>query len=417
CKCNVFPARIINWQFEEGNVCRYYHVIGRRQIDFHFPKSVVNRFEKPRNLAAPVTSQNSERRKPTVMESSPPSPAVEPVNFGRSLIVPSVQELAKECNEKLPPRYERPQIEPLVVSGDLDWTVPVIDLQKLASGDESSMDSDSELGNLHSACKDWGFFQVVNHGVCRTLLEELRVEVENLFQLPYEEKKRKQLWQQPHNHEGFGQLFVVSEEQKLDWNDMFYITTLPRHIRQNELFDKLPHKCRETVEAYSMEMRKLALKILSHMSRALGMDVNEMEDLFTNGVQSIRMNYYPPTILYQLNETEGLQIRKDGKWVPIKPLPDAFVVNVGDIMEIVSNGVYRSIEHRAAVNSTRERLSVATFYSCKLDCTLGPARSLVGPRNPPAFQQVPVEDYFKEFFARRLNGKSYLEFMRINVDK
>ncbi|CAI0560779.1 unnamed protein product, partial [Linum tenue] len=390
CKCNVFPARIINWQFEEGNVCRYYHVIGRRQIDFHFPKSVVNRFEKPRNLAAPVTSQNSERRKPTVMESSPPSPAVEPVNFGRSLIVPSVQELAKECNEKLPPRYERPQIEPLVVSGDLDWTVPVIDLQKLASGDESSMDSDSELGNLHSACKDWGFFQVVNHGVCRTLLEELRVEVENLFQLPYEEKKRKQLWQQPHNHEGFGQLFVVSEEQKLDWNDMFYITTLPRHIRQNELFDKLPHKCRETVEAYSMEMRKLALKILSHMSRALGMDVNEMEDLFTNGVQSIRMNYYPPY---------------------------AFVVNVGDIMEIVSNGVYRSIEHRAAVNSTRERLSVATFYSCKLDCTLGPARSLVGPRNPPAFQQVPVEDYFKEFFARRLNGKSYLEFMRINVDK
>ncbi|CAI0560785.1 unnamed protein product [Linum tenue] len=182
-----------------------------------------------------------------------------------------------------------------------------------------------------------------------------------------------------------------------------------------------------------MEMRKLALKILSHMSRALGMDVNEMEDLFTNGVQSIRMNYYPPcpepnktigftphsdadalTILYQLNETEGLQIRKDGKWVPIKPLPDAFVVNVGDIMEVY---LYRSIEHRAAVNSTRERLSVATFYSCKLDCTLGPARSLVGPRNPPAFQQVPVEDYFKEFFARRLNGKSYLEFMRINVDK
>ncbi|CAI0560784.1 unnamed protein product [Linum tenue] len=114
-----------------------------------------------------------------------------------------------------------------------------------------------------------------------------------------------------------------------------------------------------------MEMRKLALKILSHMSRALGMDVNEMEDLFTNGVQSIRMNYYPPcpepnktigftphsdadalTILYQLNETEGLQIRKDGKWVPIKPLPDAFVVNVGDIMEVyrssfsVSNPVY-----------------------------------------------------------------------------
>ena len=91
-----------------------------------------------------------------------------------------------------------------------------------------------------------------------------------------------------------------------------------------------------------------------HMAKALKIDRQEMEDLFSDGFQGMRMNYYPPcpeperaigitphsdgdalTILFQINETEGLQIRKDGRWVPIKPFPNAFVVNLGDIMEVL----------------------------------------------------------------------------------
>lgn len=83
-------------------------------------------------------------------------------------------------------------------------------------------------------------------------------------------------------------------------------------------------------------------------------------------------------------------------------------------LQIVSNGIYRSIEHRATVNSTKERMSIATFYSSKLDSELGPARSLIGPNNPAIFQRVALEKYFKEFFARKLNGKAYLDFMRID---
>lgn len=80
----------------------------------------------------------------------------------------------------------------------------------------------------------------------------------------------------------------------------------------------------------------------------------------------------------------------------------------------MSNGIYKSIEHRATVNSMKERLSVATFYSSKLDTELGPAPSLIGPNSPAIFRRVPLEKYFKEFFARKLNGKAYLDFMRIN---
>nr|XP_009610877.2 uncharacterized protein LOC104104482 [Nicotiana tomentosiformis] len=309
------------------------------------------------------------------MDESPP----EVVNFGKSLLVPSVQELAKEHLTNIPARYVRPEQESQAISDEaVGPIVPVIDLKKLISGDSM----DSELQKLHSTCQQWGFLQVINHGVTPSILENFKREVIQLFRLPMEEKKK--LWQQEDNHEGFGQLFVVSDEQKLDWSDMFYLTTLPPHIRQMDLFQKLPSNLRDIMEAYCKEIKSLAMIILSQLAKALSMDEKEMRELFSDGVQSIRMNYYPPcpepdktigfsphsdadalTILFQLNETEGLQVRKDGIWVPIKPLPNALIVNIGDIMEIVSNGVYRSIEHRAVVNSNKERLSVATFYSSR----------------------------------------------------
>lgn len=354
---------------------------------------------------------------------------LEAVNFGKSIIIPSVQEMAKESMTKIPPRYERPDQDPPIISTDASLllsSIPVIDLERLAI--EDSMDS--ELDILHSACREWGFFQVVNHRVSSTLLEEFKMQVENFFKLPYEDKKK--LWQKPDNHEGFGQLFVVSEEQKLDWSDMFYVTTLPLYLRMNDLFDKLPPNLRETLETYCSEVKKLASEILGHMAKGLKMDAEEMKELFSDGVQSIRMNYYPPcpepdkvigfsphsdadalTILFQLSDTEGLEIRKEGRWIPVKPLPNAFVVNVGDITEIISNGVYRSVEHRAKVNSAKERLSVATFYSSNLDSVLGPAPSLLGKHKPAIFRSVPTEKYFKDFFSQKLNGKSYLECLRI----
>ncbi|KAJ4975802.1 hypothetical protein NE237_000908 [Protea cynaroides] len=357
------------------------------------------------------------------MESS-----AEVVSFGASLLVPSVQELAKDTLSTLPPRYARPDQDPPIIK-DIDSlpVVPVINIHLLISEEPAK---DLELERLHSACREWGFFQIVNHGISNSLIEKIKSEVQYFFQLPSEEKKK--LWQRPDDHEGFGQLFVVSEEQKLDWCDMFYITTLPINLRKHYLFEKLPHSLRETLEIYSSELRKLALTILDQMAKALKMDAEEMRELFNDGVQSMRLNYYPPcpqpdkaigftphsdadalTILLQLNDTQGLQIRKEGKWVPVKPLPNAFVVNIGDIMEIMSNGVYRSIEHRATVSPTKERLSIATFYSSKLDAELGPAPSLIGPNNPAMFRRLLVEKYFKDFFAQKLSGKSYLDFIRV----
>ncbi|KAI9075882.1 hypothetical protein K1719_042162 [Acacia pycnantha] len=343
----------------------------------------------------------------------------------KSLIVPSVQELAKKEIIEIPDRYVRPDQQQWITVSESDDLpeIPVIDMQRLIT------DSD-ELSKLHLACKHWGFFQLVNHRVGSLLVERVKKETEEFFNMGISEKKK--FWQREGDIEGFGQAFVVSEDQKLDWGDLFYITTRPLHYRKPHLFPYVPLPFRETIELYSVELNNLAMAIVEQMEKALKMESMEMRELFKEGRQAMRMNYYPPcpqphkvigltphsdsaglTILLQLNDVEGLQIRKDGMWIPIRPLPNAFIVNIGDILEIITNGTYRSVEHRATVNSEKERLSIATFHSPRFGIEIGPSPSLVTDHTPPKFKRIELEEYLRGLYSRELQGKSHLEAMRI----
>ncbi|ESR46143.1 hypothetical protein CICLE_v10003842mg, partial [Citrus x clementina] len=182
---------------------------------------------------------------------------------------------------------------------------------------------------------------LVNHGVSSSLVEKMKAKTQDFFDLPIEEKNK--YWHRPGDIEGFGQLFIASEEQKLDWGYGFTIFTLPIHSRRPHLFPKLPLPFRDTLEVYLTEVKNLTLKMLDQMEKALRMDPNEMKE----------MNYDPPcqqpeqviglnshsdasalTILLQINEMDGLQIKKDGNWVLVKLLPDAFIINVGDVLDV-----------------------------------------------------------------------------------
>ncbi|KAK4421118.1 protein SRG1 [Sesamum alatum] len=294
-------------------------------------------------------------------------PTLTQLQLGGSLPVPIVQELAKEKLAIVPPRYVRlDQHQQITLSlSDLP-EIPVIDMQKLSN--KYSMDS--ELQALHHAWQEWGFFQLINHEVDSTAVEKMKLEVQEFFNLPMEEKNKFR--HKEGDLQGYG-AFVLSEEQNLDCGDMFFVGTSPTHLRKPHLIPKLPPIFRDAIEVYASELQILAMKILKLMTKALYMKAEEMETVFAEGVQSMRMNYYPPclqpelvtglcphsdavglTILLQVNEMEGLQIKKDGVWIPVTPLPNAFVINVGDILEIVTNGAYRSIEHRATVNSKKK---------------------------------------------------------------
>ncbi|WOG86151.1 hypothetical protein DCAR_0205352 [Daucus carota subsp. sativus] len=346
--------------------------------------------------------------------------------LGRSLRVPSVQERAKEKSATVPSRYIHSDQDPVILSSTDLPEVPVIDMEILLHGDLM----DAELNKFHQACKEWGFFQLINHGVSDSLLEKVKTEVVEFFKLPLEEKRK--FGQLDGDIEGYGQSFVVSEEQKLDWADMIYMITLPTDLRKPHLLPQLPHSFRNAIEDYAVELKSLAMNILNLMAKALQMNPEEMEVLFEEGMQSMRMNHYPPcpqpeqvigltphsdasgfTILFQLNEIDGLQIRKDGTWIPIKPLPSAFVINIGDVLEVITNGTYHSIEHRGVVNSVKERMSIATFLSPKVDAEFGPAPSLLTSQAPPKFKWIAAADFFKGYFAQKLAGKCYLDTLRI----
>ncbi|KAL2343555.1 hypothetical protein Fmac_004840 [Flemingia macrophylla] len=346
-----------------------------------------------------------------------------------SITVPFVQEIAKEVLTTVPERYVRPHHDRPILSTNTTPLphIPVIDLSNLMS----QTLQESELQKLHSACKDWGFFQLINHEVNISLLENVKMGAQEFFNLPMEEKKK--FAQREGDLEGYGQLFIVSEDQKLEWADLFYIHTLPPVKRKPHLLPKFPSPFRDDLETYFIEMKKLWIQILNLMAKVLKVDTMVMTDVFEPGAQAVRINYYPPcpkpelvlglnphsdaaalTILLQANEVEGLQIKKDGQWIPVKPLPNAFIINIGDILEIMTNGIYRSIEHRVTVNSEKERLSIAVFNLPSMESSLGPATSLVTPEKPALFRRTSYAEFYQGFMSRELRGKSLLDSMRIN---
>ncbi|MED6193654.1 hypothetical protein PIB30_021629 [Stylosanthes scabra] len=350
-----------------------------------------------------------------------------------NISVPSVQEIAKDSLTAIPDRYVRPHHERPILSAtatDILPQVPVIDMAKLLSQHLN----EPELDNLHHACKHWGFFQLINHGVSNSLVENVKKGVEEFFNLPLEEKSK--FAQKERDVEGYGQAFVVSEEQKLEWADMFFLVTLPPHLRKPHLFPNIPQPFRDNLDTYSSEMKRLGSEMVQLMANALHVDTMEMKDMFGGGTLSMRMNYYPPcpqpdlvmglnphsdagalTILLQANEMEGLQIKKDGMWIPVKPLPNAFIINIGDMFEMMSNGIYQSIEHRATINSEKERISIATFYNPDSDAVIKPAPSLVTQETPAVFKTISVQDYYKGYLSRELRGRSYLHSMRVHQEQ
>ncbi|KDP21831.1 hypothetical protein JCGZ_00618 [Jatropha curcas] len=333
----------------------------------------------------------------------------------------SVQELIKEPTISVPQSYVQSDQQSLH-SASSPITLPIIDFKLLLS-------TDSELGKLHSTCKEWGIFQLVNHGVSPLLMENLKNDIEEFYNLPLEEKMKYKI-RPDSDVEGYGT--ATRLRGKLDWGDRFYVVTNPIHRRKPHLLPELPSSLRKNLESYILELQKLAKKLLGHIAEALKIDEKEMEELFDDGMQSIRMTYYPPcpqpelvvgltphsdatgiTILNQVNGVDGLQIKKDGRWSPVTFFPDSLVVNIGDILEILSNGIYNSIEHKVLVNSEKERVSVAFFVDPKFEAEVGPATSLINPNNQPMFKRVGMEQCFKDFFSRKLSGKSFVEHMKI----
>ncbi|KAG0474475.1 hypothetical protein HPP92_014161 [Vanilla planifolia] len=354
--------------------------------------------------------------------------------YGSSLKVDNVQALAGRVGSDIPERYIRQerQNEYAHSNSSSDGcagvrSIPIIDYNKLTDPNFS----DEEAAKLHSACQEWGFFQVVNHGVPGDILYKMKQDTEGFFKLPLEEKES--VAQLPGHLEGYGQAFVLSEKQKLDWGDMLFIGTLPSHIRQTRFWPTNPHTFSETIDKYSIEVKRVSDILFRKISENLGLGQGKLYEMFDDGVLALRFNYYPPcprpeevlgisphsdgnglTLLLQVSDFPGLQIRRKGRWFTVEVIPGAFVCNVGDIVEILSNGRYKSVEHRAVVSERNERISVAAFRTLNVGDTVGPISELVQGEEV-LYKTLPFEEYLKILLSSKLEGKSNIDHMKLDA--
>uniref|UniRef100_A0A0E0BDP2 Fe2OG dioxygenase domain-containing protein n=1 Tax=Oryza glumipatula TaxID=40148 RepID=A0A0E0BDP2_9ORYZ len=347
-----------------------------------------------------------------------------------SISVPNVQELAGTCNgtdEQIPERYIRPEVssDEVIKNNHGDMSIPIIDLDKLISPQSSQ----EECVKLISACQYWGFFQLINHGVPDEVTENLKNDLVEFFSQPLDAKKEYS--QLPNSLEGYGQAFVVSDNQKLDWADMLYLQICPTESRDLRFWPNYPASFRHSIDAYSSATEHIGLSLMQFMAKAVGVEPKSLSSVFEGQARGLRMNYYPPclkadkvlglsphtdldglTLLLQVNDVQGLQINKDGKWFSVNALNDALIVNIGDTLEILSNGKFRSVEHRAVVHPSRERISAALFYYPCQDLAISPLPDFVKD-GKVKYKTISYQDLLIEYFTAELDGRNRLEKLKL----
>ncbi|GAV93047.1 2OG-FeII_Oxy domain-containing protein, partial [Cephalotus follicularis] len=116
------------------------------------------------------------------------------------------------------------------------------------------------------------------------------------------------------------------------------------------------------------------------------------------------------TMVYQTS-TGGLQVLKDGiGWVTVPPVDGTLVINVDDLLHMLSNGPYPIMLHRATVNRNQDRISIAYFYGPSDGDQISPLPKLVGPCQSPIYRQVTLSEYIsikaKHFYKSLLYVKT-----------
>lgn len=233
-------------------------------------------------------------------------------------------------------------------------------------------------------------------------------------------------------YEGYGSRLGVEKGAVLDWGDYFYLNILPTCVRDPTKWPTRPTLWRETMDEYSQQVAKLSQKLLAAISCTLDASPDALKEAFgeEKSELSIRVNFYPPcpqpdltlglsahsdpgglTLLLQDESVEGLQVRYEGRWVTVKPVPGSLVANLGDQIQILSNGIYKSVEHRAIVNREKQRVSIAAFNNPSNEQVVGPLKEIVNKATPARYQRMSFKEY-RSFIRRSgTKGKETVESM------
>ncbi|XP_073008009.1 1-aminocyclopropane-1-carboxylate oxidase 1-like [Typha latifolia] len=264
--------------------------------------------------------------------------------------------------------------------------IPVIDLKAL-DGDKSS----KTMAQLHEACAKWGFFWVENHGIDVGLMEKVKDFVNSHYEKSlkksfYESELAKRLSSSPRTDASNG-----------DWETTYFIQHHP--VSNIAEFADIGAQFGETMDKYTTQLIEVAEKLAESLSLNLGLGKSYVKNAFSPPFVGTKVAKYPQCpdpdlvlglrahtdaggiiLLLQDDTVPGLEFYKDEEWVPVTPEKDNKIfVNLGDQVEVFSNGLYKSILHRVAADKGGSRLSIATFYNPGGDAVISPEPKLLYP--------------------------------------
>nr|XP_043613663.1 feruloyl CoA ortho-hydroxylase F6H1-3-like [Erigeron canadensis] len=301
-------------------------------------------------------------------------------------------------------------------------SIPVIDM--------SHWDDPNVAQAVCDAAQKWGFFQIVNHGVPIHVLEDAKDATHKFFSLPPHEKQKYSKEHSVTNNVRFGTSFTPEAEKALEWKD--YLSLF--FISDNEASSFWPSICRNQALNYIESSHNVVKKLLKILMKGLNVEeLDESIEPILMGSKRINLNYYPKcpnpeltvgvgrhsdvstlTVLLQ-DDVGGLYVRNTEtmKWIHVPPISGSLVINVGDALQIISNGTYKSVEHRVTANANSNRISVPIFVNPRPQDVIGPLPGLTKNGEKPLYRHVLYSDYVKHFFRKAHDGKATIEFAKV----
>ncbi|MCE2055633.1 hypothetical protein HAX54_043078 [Datura stramonium] len=276
------------------------------------------------------------------------------------------------------------------------------------------------------------FANVINHGISQSILDEAISSSFDFFQLPTEDKE-KFMPNDVYKPVRYGTSLKDGEDKVQFWRVFLkhYANPLNDWIK---LWPENPLDYREKMGKYAEEVQKLAIKIMGMITEGLGLGPTYLSQNVKDGMNVIAVNCYlprpqpglalglPPHSDYSiftvvLQSFVGLEIldTQDNEWRVVQYLHGALQVHVGDHLEILSNGLYKSVVHRETLNSHKTRISISSLHSLGMDEKIKTAEELVDAEHPKRYKESSFSVFLKFLHENDIGqGSNFLMTLKKN---